>query len=44
MKKTIVNLGLMLVVFAIGITINNACASSLDNMSDSELRSLVVKM
>lgn len=44
MKKTIVNLGLMLVAFAIGITINNACAGSLENMSDSELRSLVVKM
>ena len=44
MKKTIVNLGLMLVAFAIGLTINNACAGSLDNMSDSELRSLVVKM
>lgn len=44
MKKTIINLGLILIAFAIGITINNACAGSLENISDSELRSMVAKM
>ena len=30
--------------FIIGVTINNACASKIDNMSDSELRNLVSQL
>jgi hypothetical protein len=44
MKKTILNLGAILMAFIIGVTINNACASKIDNMSDSELRNLVSQL
>ena len=44
MKKTILNLGAIMIAFFIGVAINNACAGSIDNMSDSELRSLVSQL
>lgn len=44
MKKTIVNVGAILVAFCIGLAINNACADSLEKMSDSELRNLVLQL
>jgi hypothetical protein len=44
MKKTILNLGAILLAFAIGVSINNACADSIDNMNDSELRKLVAEL
>lgn len=44
MKKTLVNLGAILAAFLIGLAINNACADSLENMSDTELRKLVSQL
>lgn len=44
MKRTLLNLGAILVAFIIGLAINNACADSLENMSDSELRKLVAQL
>ena len=44
MKRTVLNLGAILVAFIIGIAINNACADSLEKMSDSELRNLVARL
>lgn len=44
MKRTILNLGAILAAFLIGLAINNACADSLDNMSDNELRKLVAQL
>ena len=44
MKKTIVNIGAILVAFCIGLAINSACADSLEKMSDSELRNLVSQL
>ena len=44
MKRTLVNLGAILAAFLIGLAINNACADSLDNMSDTELRKLVAQL
>ena len=52
MKKTIVNIGAVLAALCIGLAINSACAdnlgkasaSSTENMSDSELRSLVAQL
>lgn len=44
MKKTILNVGAILAAFLIGLAINNACADSLENMSDSELRNLVSQL
>lgn len=44
MKRTILNLGAILAAFVIGLAINNACADSLEKMSDSELRNLVAKL
>jgi hypothetical protein len=44
MKKTILNLGAILLAFVIGVSINNACAGSIDNMNDSELRKLVAEL
>ena len=44
MKKTILNLGAILLAFVIGVSINNACADSIDNMNDSELRKLVAEL
>lgn len=44
MKKTIFNLGAILAAFLIGLAINNACADSLENMSDTELRKLVAQL
>lgn len=44
MKRTVVNLGAILVAFIVGVAINNACADSLDNMSDTELRKLVSQL
>lgn len=44
MKRTVINLGAILVAFIIGLAINNACADSLDNMTDTELRKLVSQL
>ena len=44
MKRTVLNLGAILIAFIIGIAINNACADSLEKMSDSELRNLVARL
>lgn len=44
MKKTIINLGLVLVAFALGVSINNACSKSIEDMTDSELRQLVIEL
>lgn len=44
MKRTIINLGLVLVAFAVGVSINNACSKSLEDMSDSDLRELVEEL
>lgn len=44
MKRTLLNLGAILVAFIIGLAINNACADSLDNMTDTELRILVSQL
>ena len=44
MNRTIVNLGAIVVAFVIGLAINNACADSLENMSDSQLRNLVAEL
>lgn len=44
MKKTILNVGAIMAAFLIGLAINNACADSLENMSDSELRNLVSQL
>ena len=44
MKRTVLNLGAILIAFIIGIAINNACADSLEKMSDSELRNLVAQL
>lgn len=44
MKRTVLNLGAILITFIIGIAINNACADSLEKMSDSELRNLVARL
>ena len=44
MKRTLLNLGAILVAFIIGLAINNACADSLENMSDTELRKLVAQL
>lgn len=44
MKRTLLNLGAILVAFIIGLAINNACADSLEKMSDSELRNLVARL
>ena len=44
MKRTVLNLGAILVAFIIGLAINNACADSLDNMTDTELRKLVSQL
>ena len=44
MKRTLLNLGAILAAFLIGLAINNACADSLENMSDSELRNLVAQL
>lgn len=44
MKRTILNLGAILAAFVIGLAINNACADSLEKMTDSELRTLVAKL
>ena len=44
MKRTVLNFGAILVAFIIGIAINNACADSLEKMSDSEVRNLVARL
>ena len=44
MKKTVINLGAIIVAFIIGLAINGACAGSLDNMTDTELRKLVAQL
>ena len=44
MKRTIINLGLVLVAFAIGVSIENACSKSIMDMSDSDLRNLVLEL
>lgn len=44
MKRTGLNLGAILVAFVVGIAINNACADSLEKMSDGELRNLVARL
>lgn len=44
MKRAFINLGLVLVAFAIGVSINNACSKSIEDMSDSDLRSLVIEL
>jgi len=44
MKRTFINLGLVLVAFAIGVSIHNACSKSIEDMSDSELRNLVLEL
>ena len=44
MKRTLLNLGAILAAFLIGLAINNACADSLENMSDTELRKLVAQL
>lgn len=44
MKRTALNLGSILIAFIIGLAINNACADSIENMSDSELRNLVLQL
>ena len=44
MKRTLLNVGAILAAFLIGLAINNACADSLENMSDSELRDLVTQL
>ena len=44
MKRTLVNVGAILAAFLIGLAINNACADSLENMSDTELRKLVAQL
>ena len=44
MKRTLLNVGAILSAFLIGLAINNACADSLENMSDSELRKLVAQL
>ena len=44
MKRTLVNIGAALAAFLIGLAINSACADSLQNMSDSELRNLVAQL
>ena len=44
MKRTLLNFGAILAAFLIGLAINNACADSLENMSDSELRNLVAQL
>ena len=44
MKKTVLNIGAIIIAFIIGLTINGACAGSLDNMTDTELRKLVAQL
>lgn len=44
MKRTILNLGAIVMAFVIGLAINNACADNLGQLSDSELRSLVSQL
>ena len=44
MKRTLFNLGAIAMAFIIGLTINNACADSLGQTSDSELRNLVTQL
>ena len=44
MKRTLLNVGAILAAFLIGLAINNACADSLENMSDTELRKLVAQL
>ena len=41
MNKYILNLGAIIVAYALGLAINQACADSSDTMSDIELRNLV---
>lgn len=44
MKRSLINLGAIIVAFIIGVAINNSCADSLENMSDKELRKLVLQL
>ena len=44
MKKTILNLGTVLLAFILGLAINNACADNLDSLTDTELRKLVSQL
>lgn len=44
MKRTLLNAGAILAAFLIGLAINNACADSLENMNDTELRKLVAQL
>lgn len=44
MKRTLVNIGAAIAAFLIGLAINSACADSLQNTSDDELRNLVAQL
>lgn len=44
MKRTVLNLGAIAIAFVMGLAINNACADSLGQVSDSELRNLVSRL